>query len=56
MCEKYLGHCVVLKAFHRSPRHAYDVTFCFPSLNFFCDGICIGNSMICSDVWHKYHE
>ena len=19
-------------------------------------GICIGNSMICSDIWHKYHE
>ena len=18
--------------------------------------ICIGNSMICSDIWHKYHE
>ena len=22
-----------------------------------CDRIiCIGNSMICSDIWHKYHE
>ena len=20
------------------------------------DEICIGNSMICSDIWHKYHE
>ena len=20
------------------------------------DGICIGNSMICSGIWHKYHE
>ena len=20
------------------------------------DGFCIGNSMICSDIWHKYHE
>ena len=20
------------------------------------DKICIGNSMICSDIWHKYHE
>ena len=20
------------------------------------DSICIGNSMICSDIWHKYHE
>ena len=18
--------------------------------------VCIGNSMICSDIWHKYHE
>ena len=18
--------------------------------------ICMGNSMICSDIWHKYHE
>ena len=22
----------------------------------FSDIICIGNSMICSDIWHKYHE
>ena len=22
----------------------------------FSDVICIGNSMICSDIWHKYHE
>ena len=21
-----------------------------------CGCICIGNSMICSDIWHKYHE
>ena len=21
-----------------------------------CWGISIGNSMICSDIWHKYHE
>ena len=21
-----------------------------------CFLICIGNSMICSDIWHKYHE
>ena len=20
------------------------------------NGICIGNSMICSDIWHKYHK
>ena len=19
-------------------------------------GICVGNSMICSDIWHKYHK
>ena len=25
-----------------------------PSLTY--DGICIGNSMICSVIWHKYHE
>ena len=35
-------------------------------LNYYCNSfacfqlqryaICIGNSMICSDIWHKYHE
>ena len=20
------------------------------------NGICIGNSMVCSDIWHKYHK
>ena len=32
----------------------------FPSFfllaSYFIDKLCIGNSMTCSDVWHKYHE
>ena len=27
-----------------------------PILLFYLNVICIGNSMICSDIWHKYHE
>ena len=24
--------------------------------SYFIDKLCIGNSMTCSDIWHKYHE
>ena len=30
--------------------------FVFKLSNVIILGVCIGNSMICSDIWHKYHE
>ena len=38
----------------------YDYVDVHVRVGMFCahssDIICIGNSMICSDIWHKYHE
>ena len=32
------------------------LTIFFPHYNLFLGKISVGNSMICSDIWHKYHE
>ena len=32
------------------------LTIFFPHYNLFLGKIGVGNSMICSDIWHKYHE
>ena len=33
-----------------------EITHCFVVMSCMLSTISIGNSMICSDIWHKYHE
>ena len=33
-----------------------NIAYCDMQCSDKAKGICIGNSMICSDIWHKYHE